>query len=273
MQVETLRGMLDDECSIEARLIHHYCCDHIGTPVALINQEGHEHWQIELDAWGKAINECNPSNLNQAIRMQGQHFDTESNLHYNRHRYFANKTSRYINQDPIGLAGGTNLYNYAVNPTNYLDPLGLSNKNNSKKSNSVVSHRNKIKEMDDTQVDEHTGSLISKPPLPIDKVLDRLDPNKKAWEKFSPYDYTQYCKKWREDNGLTCGRRGEQNRSDVIYSKKHIETSMIPAGFKCIEPYYFPELLDAGTADTAGPDDMLEILASINANRRIRARK
>lgn len=32
---------------------------------------------------------------------------------------------RYINQDPIGLLGGTNTYLYAANPDYWIDPLGL----------------------------------------------------------------------------------------------------------------------------------------------------
>ncbi|WP_289237297.1 RHS repeat-associated core domain-containing protein, partial [Escherichia coli] len=34
---------------------------------------------------------------------------------------------RYITQDPIGLAGGWNLYNYPLNPIIRMDPLGLYN--------------------------------------------------------------------------------------------------------------------------------------------------
>jgi len=33
---------------------------------------------------------------------------------------------RCINQDPIGLSGGQNLYSYASNPKNWNDPLGLT---------------------------------------------------------------------------------------------------------------------------------------------------
>ena len=60
------------------------------------------------------------------IRFQGQYFDEESGLHYNRYRYYSPKQQRFINQDPIGLVGGINHYQYAPNPVNWVDPFGLS---------------------------------------------------------------------------------------------------------------------------------------------------
>lgn len=57
--------------------------------------------------------------------MQGQHYDEESGLHYNRHRYYDSHTGRYVTQDPIGLEGGFNYYQYAKNsPSNFIDPTG-----------------------------------------------------------------------------------------------------------------------------------------------------
>ncbi|EDT6764455.1 AHH domain-containing protein, partial [Salmonella enterica] len=47
-------------------------------------------------------------------------------LHYNLFRYYAPECGRFVSQDPIGLAGGLNLYAYAPNPLNWIDPLGLS---------------------------------------------------------------------------------------------------------------------------------------------------
>ena len=33
---------------------------------------------------------------------------------------------RFVSMDPIGLRGGVNLYNYAISPTQWVDPAGLS---------------------------------------------------------------------------------------------------------------------------------------------------
>ncbi|WP_308581567.1 RHS repeat-associated core domain-containing protein, partial [uncultured Pseudomonas sp.] len=57
---------------------------------------------------------------------QGQYFDQESGLHYNRHRYYNPDIGRYLTPDPVRLAGGINAYQYVPNPTGWVDPLGLS---------------------------------------------------------------------------------------------------------------------------------------------------
>ncbi|ERC35612.1 RHS repeat-associated core domain protein [Escherichia coli B93] len=108
-----------------ARKIHLYHCDHRGLPLALISKEGATEWCAEYDEWGNLLNEENPHQLQQLIRLPGQQYDEESGLYYNRHRYYDPLHGRYITQDPIGLKGGWNFYQYPLNPVINVDPQGL----------------------------------------------------------------------------------------------------------------------------------------------------
>ena len=57
--------------------------------------------------------------------FQGQYYDEEIKLAYNRFRYYAPELGRYIYQDPIRFESGTTtLYNYVEDPNIYLDVLG-----------------------------------------------------------------------------------------------------------------------------------------------------
>ncbi len=41
------------------------------------------------------------------------------------YRAYDPQTRRWHDRDPIGEAGGANLYSYASNPLSYYDPLGV----------------------------------------------------------------------------------------------------------------------------------------------------
>ncbi|WP_445367704.1 RHS repeat-associated core domain-containing protein [Methylomonas sp. BW4-1] len=64
--------------------------------------------------------------IDNPLRFQGQYYDAETGLHYNLNRYYDPNAGRFIHQDPIGLEGGNNLYQYVSNPINWIDPLGLT---------------------------------------------------------------------------------------------------------------------------------------------------
>ena len=60
----------------------------------------------------------------QNLRYQGQYLDRHTGLHYNTFRYYEADMGRFLCQDPIGLAGGMNLYQYAPNALDWIDPWG-----------------------------------------------------------------------------------------------------------------------------------------------------
>lgn len=112
----------DDKSSTDQIL--YYQCDHLGTPLELIDVHGKIFWSARYRAWG-GILRYGATDVVQALRFQGQYYDEETGLHYNRHRYYDPVTGRFLSQDPIGLSGGENLYMYGPNPTRWTDPNGL----------------------------------------------------------------------------------------------------------------------------------------------------
>ncbi|WWT62938.1 RHS repeat-associated core domain-containing protein [Burkholderia pyrrocinia] len=49
-------------------------------------------------------------------------------MHYTRYRYYDPSSGRFVSKDPIGLVGGLNAFQYASNPVEWIDPLGLHKK-------------------------------------------------------------------------------------------------------------------------------------------------
>ena len=116
--------------------IYHYHTDHLGTPQELTNDRGEVVWLNYQMAWGGSFSQLNHVyNLDgldvsadelQPFRFQGQFFDGETGLHYNRFRYYDSDVGMFISRDPIGLLGGNNVFQYAPNPIGWIDPWGLA---------------------------------------------------------------------------------------------------------------------------------------------------
>lgn len=136
--------------------IYWYQCDQIGAPLELTDAQGHIAWAADYKVWGEATLRSLPSQatgtdgmagprrqghgpdaispmrlaapplIEQPFRFQGQQFDEETGLHYNRFRYYDSVVRRFVSQDPIGLLGGVNSFTYAPSPNNWIDPFGLS---------------------------------------------------------------------------------------------------------------------------------------------------
>ncbi|WP_020190345.1 RHS repeat-associated core domain-containing protein, partial [Pseudomonas putida] len=118
-----------DRIEGEEQKVYYFHTDQIGTPLELTDSEGKIVWQATYRSWG-TIEALSIKEVDQNLRYPGQYSDDETSLHYNTFRYYDPEVARFITQDPIGLLGGSNLYNYAPSSTGWLDPLGWCVKTN-----------------------------------------------------------------------------------------------------------------------------------------------
>ena len=106
--------------------LSYFHTDQIGIPREMTDINGNLLWYGEYTAWGRLKkDERVYKNAHQPFRLQNQYFDEETGLHYNLMRYYEPEAGRFVNQDPIGLTGGSNLYQFSLNSLTWIDPLGL----------------------------------------------------------------------------------------------------------------------------------------------------
>ena len=98
--------------------------DHLGRPELITNANKAVVWQSNNDPFGGMTTTTNTlGEFN--IGLPGQYFDAESNYWYNVNRYYVPAIGRYLQADPVGLAGGSNPYTYVNNnPAMWIDPTG-----------------------------------------------------------------------------------------------------------------------------------------------------
>jgi RHS repeat-associated protein len=120
---DTLVATVEDNATI-----HYVYTDHLGTPRVLTTTSGTPIW-----AWPWLQNPFGEKPASGAggytfnLRYPGQYYDQETGLNYNGRRDYESGTGRYVESDPIGLAGGINPYAYVQNrPLSMFDFYGLS---------------------------------------------------------------------------------------------------------------------------------------------------
>jgi RHS repeat-associated protein len=110
---------------LQAGAAYSIVCDHLGTPFSLYDADGNTRWSAQLNAYGE-LRRLDGKATDCPFRFQGQYEDVETGLYYNRYRYYDPQRGGYISQDPIGIEGGIQLYNYVRNTNAWLDQYGLN---------------------------------------------------------------------------------------------------------------------------------------------------
>ncbi len=101
-----------------------YTRDHLGSVREVVGSDGTTiASRVSYDPWGKST-EMGSGTLTD-FAFTGHHFDRASNLSLAWWRAYDPQLGRWLSKDPLGLAGGVNLYGYVANdPINLIDPDG-----------------------------------------------------------------------------------------------------------------------------------------------------
>jgi RHS repeat-associated protein len=114
-------------------LVYFIHADHIDTPRVVVDKSNNLRWRWIAEPFGTTAPETNPASLGNFtlnLRFPGQYADQESGLSYNFFRDYDSSTGRYVQSDPIGLAGGINTYAYVSGKPAYLsgeNEVGVKN--------------------------------------------------------------------------------------------------------------------------------------------------
>ncbi len=107
-----------------------YEADGLGSVTSMSDPTGALANSYEYDSFGRMLGLS--ETVRNPLRYTAREHDAEAGLYYYRARYYDPSVGRFLSEDPVGLAGGNNFYQYAGNrPTNFTDPSGQSASQNS----------------------------------------------------------------------------------------------------------------------------------------------
>ena len=103
---------------------YYYTRDHLGSIRELTDSTATVRARYDYDPYGARSKLS--GDLDCDFGFTGHYYHVGSNLHLTLFRAYDQEFGRWLSPDPIGEAGGLNLYGYVSgNPVNYKDPLGL----------------------------------------------------------------------------------------------------------------------------------------------------
>ncbi len=124
---------VDATVGASGSVVHYFHQDALGSVVALTNPAGAVVESYRYTAWGRpnvydsnGILQAAGTPAQSAYLFTGREYEVATGLAHHRARSYSPELGRWTGPDPIGEAGGVNLYGYVYNsPVNYWDPLGL----------------------------------------------------------------------------------------------------------------------------------------------------
>jgi RHS repeat-associated protein len=118
-------AVLDDPNRFDGRSVAYVTPDQLGAPRFVTDAQHRKVWEWDHKPFGDT-EPLTADGFTYDLRFPGQIHDQESGLNYNMARDYDSKLGRYVQSDPIGLAGGVNTYGYVgQNPLWGSDRLGL----------------------------------------------------------------------------------------------------------------------------------------------------
>ncbi len=128
--VATLRPNGSTGCTTTTVCVFYVHTDQLNAPRKNTNSTNALVWRWDTDPFGTATPNQNPTGVGTFVynlRFPGQYYQAETGLNYNYFRDYDPQTGRYIESDPIGLAGRSySTYAYVEgNPISNVDPTGL----------------------------------------------------------------------------------------------------------------------------------------------------
>ena len=99
--------------------------DAIGLPQKFTDATQAVVWDRVQDPFGRQVSLTSSGGIDTSLRFPGQQADPDTGFAYNYLRDYDPTLGRYLQADPIGLAGGINRYAYVGgNPVTHVDPEG-----------------------------------------------------------------------------------------------------------------------------------------------------